>query len=123
MKNDIHPKIYQDCAVKCACGNSFTTISTVPSINVDICSNCHPFFTGQQRFVDTEGRIEKFNKKAKTMETQKKVVTERKATKSAKAAATAEKPQKQVSLKELLTQVKDEEKSAESAVESPQSEQ
>jgi large subunit ribosomal protein L31 len=108
MKKDIHPKIYEECIVKCACGNTFTTISTVGSINVDICSNCHPFFTGQQRFVDTEGRIEKFRKKSITMEGKKQVVDSKKAAKTIKASEEAAKPQKQVSLKELLNQVKSE---------------
>jgi large subunit ribosomal protein L31 len=50
----------------CGCGNSFETVSTRPSLRVTICSSCHPFFTGAQKFVDTAGRIEKFNKKYKT---------------------------------------------------------
>ncbi len=59
MKKDLHPKIHEVTA-RCACGNSFETISTQPRIEVDICSGCHPLFTGQQKFVDTAGRIEKF---------------------------------------------------------------
>jgi large subunit ribosomal protein L31 len=59
MKKDIHPKLYE-INTRCACGNSFQTISTQSSVDVDICSNCHPFFTGQQKFIDTAGRIEKF---------------------------------------------------------------
>jgi large subunit ribosomal protein L31 len=59
MKKDIHPKIY-DVTARCACGNSFQTVSTDQRIEVDICSGCHPLFTGQQKFVDTAGRIEKF---------------------------------------------------------------
>jgi large subunit ribosomal protein L31 len=62
MKPKIHPK-YQNCAVHCACGNTFTTRSTLPRIAVDICSACHPFFTGKQKFVDTAGRVERFSKK------------------------------------------------------------
>jgi large subunit ribosomal protein L31 len=62
MKAKIHPK-YQVCAVHCACGNTFTTRSTLPRIAVDICSACHPFFTGKQKFVDTAGRVERFSKK------------------------------------------------------------
>lgn len=62
MKKDIHPK-YSDCKVTCACGNQFTTRSTKPEIHLEICSNCHPFFTGKQKFVDTAGRVEKFRKK------------------------------------------------------------
>ncbi|AWB10834.1 LSU ribosomal protein L31P [Thermodesulfobium acidiphilum] len=63
MKEGIHPRFYEDCVVTCACGNTFTTGSTRKSIKVEICSKCHPFFTGTQKLVDTEGRIEKFNKK------------------------------------------------------------
>ena len=66
MKKDIHPKCY-DVKVKCVCGNSFDTTSTVSKIEADICSACHPFFTGTQKFIDTAGRIEKFQKRyAKT---------------------------------------------------------
>ena len=62
MKADIHPK-YVDSKVTCGCGNKFETRSTRPEIKVEICSNCHPFYTGQQKFVDTAGRVEKFQKK------------------------------------------------------------
>lgn len=62
MKTKTHPR-YLTCNVHCACGNTFTTRSTVPRINVDICSACHPFFTGKQKFVDTAGRVERFSKK------------------------------------------------------------
>lgn len=62
MKKDIHPELHAVVA-RCACGNSFDTHSTVTELRVTICSNCHPFFTGQQKFLDTAGRIEKFNKK------------------------------------------------------------
>lgn len=62
MKEGIHPK-YNVCQVLCACGNSFTTRSTKESIKVDICSACHPFYTGKQKILDTEGRLEKFKKK------------------------------------------------------------
>ena len=62
MKEKIHPR-YQACTVHCACGNTFVTRSTSQRINVDICSACHPFFTGKQKFVDTAGRVERFSKK------------------------------------------------------------
>ena len=62
MKQGIHPD-YVETKVKCGCGNTFTTRSTVPEIHVEICSVCHPFYTGKQKFVDTAGRIEKFQKK------------------------------------------------------------
>ena len=63
MKEKIHPKYYPNAKVVCACGNTWTTGSTVPEIRTDICSNCHPFFTGEQRIVDTEGQVDRFYKK------------------------------------------------------------
>ena len=66
MKADIHPK-YQEAEVRCACGNTFKTRSTRPVIIVGICNACHPFYTGQQKFVDTAGRVDKFQQRmAKT---------------------------------------------------------
>ena len=62
MKKDIHPE-YVECKVTCGCGNSFTTRATAKALAVEVCSSCHPFYTGQQRFVDTAGRVEKFQKK------------------------------------------------------------
>ena len=71
MKNNIHPKVHKDTVVTCACGNSFVTTSTLKTITVEICSACHPFYTGTQKFVDTEGRIEKFARKLKATEEMK----------------------------------------------------
>lgn len=62
MKKDIHPK-YHDVSVRCGCGNTFETCSTAKEIHAEICSMCHPFYTGKQKFVDTAGRIERFTKK------------------------------------------------------------
>lgn len=62
MKEGTHPK-YGKCIVKCACGETFETGSTLQSMNVDICSKCHPFFTGKQKLVDTGGRVDKFKKR------------------------------------------------------------
>ncbi len=62
MKSDIHPK-YEKCVVSCACGNTFETRSTTGDLKVEICSACHPFFTGKQKLIDSAGRIEKFNRK------------------------------------------------------------
>jgi large subunit ribosomal protein L31 len=62
MKDKIHPK-YVECKVTCGCGNSFVTRATVPVLNVEICSACHPFYTGKQKYVDTAGRVEKFQRK------------------------------------------------------------
>jgi len=62
MKEGIHPE-YKTAVVSCACGNTFTTRSTLDSIHVEICSTCHPFFTGRQKLVDTAGRVERFRRK------------------------------------------------------------
>jgi len=63
MKTNIHPKWFPDAKVVCQCGNTWTTGATVAEIRTEICSNCHPFFTGEQRIVDTEGRVDKFLKR------------------------------------------------------------
>ncbi len=62
MKDKIHPN-YVEANVHCACGNTWQTRSTRPDVHIEICSNCHPFFTGQQRIVDTAGRVERFTKR------------------------------------------------------------
>ena len=62
MKKDIHPK-YEKATISCACGNTFETGSTKKNMKVEICSVCHPFFTGKQKIIDTAGRVERFNKK------------------------------------------------------------
>jgi large subunit ribosomal protein L31 len=63
MKVDIHPNYYYDTVVTCACGNSWITGSTMKEIHTDVCSQCHPFFTGEQRIVDTEGQVDRFYRK------------------------------------------------------------
>jgi large subunit ribosomal protein L31 len=65
MKKNIHPDWYPQAKITCACGASFVTGSTKPAIHVEICSQCHPFFTGEEKFVDTQGRIEKFQARQK----------------------------------------------------------
>ena len=62
MKKDIHPK-YGKCVIKCGCGAVFESGGTAPEIHIEICSSCHPFYTGQEKFVDTMGRVERFQKK------------------------------------------------------------
>ncbi|MBI4050568.1 MAG: 50S ribosomal protein L31 [Candidatus Doudnabacteria bacterium] len=71
MKADIHPTYYAQAKVICACGNAFTVGSTKPELHVEICSNCHPFYTGKQKLVDTAGRVEKFRLRAASAKTRK----------------------------------------------------
>ena len=84
MKEGIHPQ-YKEVDVRCACGNTFRTRSTKPELHLEICSACHPFFTGRQKLIDTEGRVERFTKKfgAQTVEKRK---TADKAAKTAKGS-------------------------------------
>lgn len=99
MKPGIHPK-YQEVEVRCACGNTFMTRSTKTELHLEICSACHPFFTGRQKLIDTEGRVERFTKRfgAQSAEARKAAGKEAKAAKAAKApkaaAAPAAKPAK-----------------------------
>ena len=111
MKKDLHPQYFHTAKVTCACGNAFTTGSTLKEIRATLCSACHPFYTGQQKFVDTARRVEKFEeklskvsaaaatrkgKKVKLAAATAKKVAKKKATKaeSASAKATADKSEK-----------------------------
>ena len=87
MKTGIHPK-YHDVEARCACGNTFKTRSTKPELHLEICNACHPFFTGRQKLIDTEGRVERFTKRfgAQTAEGRKKTVTANRAATARKAA-------------------------------------
>jgi len=76
MKKEIHPE-YKKSTVKCSCGNTFETRSVMEEINVEICSECHPFFTGTQKLVDTAGRVDKFREKIKKAEELKKQKAEK----------------------------------------------
>ncbi len=94
MKTDIHPAYVSDAKIVCACGNLLITGSTMPEIRVEICSKCHPFYTGKQKLVDTARRVEKYQKRtaaanADTSVTRKKVKKEKRA--SQKAAKKAQK--------------------------------
>ena len=87
MKPGIHPE-YMECTVRCSCGNTFVTRATVPEIRVELCNECHPFYTGQQKFVDTGGRVQRF---ADKFGGAAQAALEREAAKkAAKAAAAAE---------------------------------
>ena len=71
MKKDIHPKYYENTTVKCACGNTFTVGSTKEFMEIEICSQCHPFYTGKEKMIDTAGRVEKFRKRLEKKKTKR----------------------------------------------------
>lgn len=77
MKKDIHPTYYPNANVICACGNTWHTGSTVETIHTDVCSQCHPFYTGEQRIVDTEGQVDRFYKRLQAREDYLQVIEER----------------------------------------------
>ena len=83
MKQGIHPQ-YVECTVTCSCGNTFKTHATVSEMKVELCNECHPFYTGQQKFVDTGGRVQRFADKFGAAD---KLVAEREAARKAKRAA------------------------------------
>jgi large subunit ribosomal protein L31 len=105
MKSTGHPTYYPEAVVKCACGNTFTVGSVKPSIDVEICSACHPFFTGEMRFVDTMGRVEKFQQKQASTAGQSSMSKKQKKIQKKKEeeAAEAARPK---SLREMLDRVK-----------------
>jgi large subunit ribosomal protein L31 len=96
MKNNIHPKYYPDCKVTCVCGNTFLTGSTEPEIKVELCSACHPFYTGKQKLVDTARRVEKFVAKAAAKDS---VAKDKKGKKVKRATRAAVKAKKEVVVK------------------------
>lgn len=98
-KKDIHPKYYPNAKVTCACGNTFTTGSTQPEIRIEICHKCHPFYTGEERLVDTAGQVEKFERKRKKAKEEQKVESKKQEKKKAKEKKQKTRPR---SLKELL---------------------
>jgi large subunit ribosomal protein L31 len=103
MKANIHPTWFPEAKVTCACGESFITGSTEESIRVEICSKCHPFYTGKQKFVDTLGQVERFQKRtedAKVKGAERKVILER------RASRVAEEKKEKPSLKDLLMQAR-----------------
>jgi large subunit ribosomal protein L31 len=90
VKEKIHPTWYPDARVHCACGTAFTTGSTLKEISVEICSACHPLFTGQQKLIDTAGRVDKFNQRAAAAKQKQLDAAERQAAREAKKTAAAE---------------------------------
>ncbi len=103
MKADIHPTWYNDAKVTCACGNVFNTGSTQETIRVEICSNCHPFYTGTQKFVDTLGQVERFQKRTEEAKAKKQ---ERDQIVEARKARSMDKKSDKPSLRDLLLQAR-----------------
>ena len=97
MKQEVHPQYQDKVKVACSCGNAFVTGSTLEAIQVEICSNCHPFYTGQQKLIDTAGRVDKFQERAAKqagLAAQRKGKKAKRATKAAKAEAEEKKEAK-----------------------------
>ena len=90
MKKGLHPESHE-VLVHCACGNTFTTRSTRKELRVEICSNCHPFFTGKQKLIDTAGRVERFEKRYKATTEARAAAAKNAAVKAAKVGAVAAK--------------------------------
>lgn len=99
MKAKIHPKWYSDTQVTCACGNTFTTGATVPQITVEVCYACHPFYTGQMKYVDTAGRVDAFRQRQKMAK--KKVLSKGEKRKIKREKRIAEEMEKPSTLEEL----------------------
>ncbi len=104
MKANIHPNWNHNCQVTCACGNVFTTGSMQDTLTVDICSACHPFFTGEMKFVDRQGRVDKFMKKMQAAQAKQKAMADKKKTKGGKQESQDEAK----TYKQLLAQQKTE---------------
>lgn len=103
MKADIHPTWYPEASVTCACGNTFTTGSSLAAIRVEICSKCHPLFSGQQKFVDTLGQVDRFIKKTESSKIKQE---ERKKILEARKSKVENKKKDRPSLKDLLMQAR-----------------
>lgn len=101
MKSDIHPNWNHNAVVNCSCGNTFTTGSMQDSLTVDICSKCHPFFTGEMKFVDRQGRVDKFMQKMQAAQSKQKELSSKKK-KTQKSGDNAQ----HMSYKQLLQQQK-----------------
>lgn len=98
MKKDIHPKYYKDAKAICACGNIFTVGSTLNELKIELCSACHPFYTGKQKLVDTARRVEKFKAR---LEAKEKTAKTRKGKKAKRAVRAAKKTKEKASAKKI----------------------
>lgn len=85
MKKGLHPTYYPEAKVSCACGQSWTTGSTLPELKVEICSNCHPFYSGKEKILDTRGRVDKFRKRAEKSQIKQDSKVTKKVVKKTKA--------------------------------------
>lgn len=103
MKANIHPTWYPETQVTCACGNTFITGSTLPAIRVEICNKCHPLFTGQQKFVDTLGQVDRFIKKTEVAKVKQKEI---KRILEARKSKVEDKKKERPTLKDLLLQAR-----------------
>lgn len=107
MKSNLHPTWYHDCVVTCSCGNSFTTGSTLKTIQVDICNACHPFFTGEMKFVDRQGRVDKFMQKMKLAQQKQATSGNKKKSKKTSTNQSASQLSYQQILRDQKTKIKD----------------
>jgi large subunit ribosomal protein L31 len=98
MKQNVHPKYFEEAQVICVCGNKFNTGSTQEVIHVELCSKCHPFYTGEQKFVDSASRIQKFQQKTETAKKYKVIAKEKKEKEEKKKEAPK-------SLRDMLSQI------------------
>jgi large subunit ribosomal protein L31 len=106
MKKDIHPQFNTSTKVTCLCGNSFTTGSTIDEINVEICSKCHPFYTGKLRIVDSASLVKKFEERKKSAQTQVTSRREKRASKrTKKRGSSINSEKKEITLKDMLSQM------------------
>lgn len=99
MKANVHPTYFPEAKVVCACGNTFTSGSTSENIRVELCSQCHPFYTGQQKFVDTAGQVDKFER---TLKKSQEKQSERSQVMANRAEKSGNKTTERLSLKDLL---------------------
>jgi len=108
MKENTHPEYYPEAKIKCACGNEFTVGSTKKQLHVEVCSACHPFYTGKSKYIDTEGRVEKFEKKREEAELRaRREEKKRKKEEEERKRREREKEETPTTLKEMLEKVKE----------------
>lgn len=120
MKPNIHPTWHHDAAVTCACGNTFVTGSTLATITVDICNKCHPFFTGEMRFVDRQGRVDRFMQKMQAAQQKQAAQQSKKQSKTGKAGQDGDAKTYQEILREQQAALRQSAKTAAKTAAAPQ---